>query len=329
MDFSTLAIIFILVTVLSVILIFWLKRIEQKASISGELVEWMKELGRRVEVSTQSVDQKLSKNMELFNSRLDNASTVIAQVHKSIGEFSEIGRSMKQLQDFLQSPKLRGNIGEQILKELLGQCLPNDLYVLQYAFNNGEKVDAVVKTGRGFIPIDSKFPIDNFRKMYEADTDIDRDGYKKEFVRDVKKHIQDIARKYILVAEGTIDYALMYIPSESVYYEIINNAELYDFASQKRILPVSPLSFYAYLKAILVSLEGQRIQSQAKDLLLMLQSIRKDYEKTDEAFSTLTKHITNAYNQASQVNRNFTILGQKINSTHTISSSATQEKLIE
>lgn len=327
MESSTILLISGIVFVLAII-IFWLRRIEQKASVSGELVEWMKELGKRVEVSTLSVDQKLSRNMELFNNRLDSTSTVIAQVHKSIGEFSEIGRSMKQLQDFLQSPKLRGNIGEHILKELLCQCIPSEMYTLQYTFSNGEKVDAIVKTGQGFIPIDSKFPIENFRKMCEAETELLKESYKKEFIRDVKKHILDIAKKYIVVAEGTIDYALMYIPSESVYYEIIKNAELYDLANSKRILPVSPLSFYAYLKAILVSFEGQRVQSQAKEILMMLQSIKKDYEKSDEAYSILTKHITNTYNQSTQFSRNFMSLGQKINSSHTIPGPVTQEKLI-
>ena len=302
-----------------------LTRIEKQSSISSELVEWMKELGNRVEKNSHHVDQKLSQNMAIFNERLDNASRVMGDVHKSIGEFSEIGRSMKQLQEFLQSPKLRGNIGEQVLKELLAQSLPADTYTLQYPFKSGEKVDAIVKTSQGIIPIDSKFPIENFRKMVEAQDDATRAGFKKDFERDVKKHVLDISRKYILVNEGTIDYALMYIPSESVYYEIINNADLYDFAYGKRVLLVSPMSFYAYLKAILVSFEGQRIQKQAKEILAILQAMKKDYEKTDEALSVLTKHVTNAYNQAGNVSKTFMTLGQKIESTNVLSSQVTDE----
>ncbi len=311
-----------------------LSTIEKNSSVSTELVAWMKDLGNRVEKNSYQVDQKLSQNMAMFNDRLDNASKVMGDVHKSIGEFSEIGRSMKQLQEFLQSPKLRGNIGEQILKELLAQSLPADFYSLQYAFSSGEKVDAVVKTTQGLIPIDSKFPIENFRKLVEAQDDASRAGFKKDFERDVKKHIIDIARKYILVSEGTIDYALMYIPSEAVYYEIINNADLYDYAYSRRVLLVSPMSFYAYLKAILVSFEGQRIQKQAKEILSILQSMKKDYEKTDEALSVLTKHVTNAYNQAGNVSKTFGVLGQKIHSTSALSSQVTdevtpEEKLID
>ncbi len=300
----------------------WLNKLEEKTKVSDELVEWLKS-------STQSVDRKLTDSMKMFNERLDKAAYVIAQVQKNIGEFSEIGRSMQELQQFLQSPKLRGNIGEQVLKELLAQYFPSDSYKLQYSFKNGEKVDAVIKTSQGLIPIDSKFPMENFRKMLKETNQQIKEKNKKEFVSDVKKHVQDIAKKYILASEGTSDYALMYIPSESIYYEIISDNDLFDYAGQKRVLPVSPMSFYAYMKAILMSFEGQRIQSQAKEILAILRSIKKDYEKSDEALSVLSRHITNAYNQMAQVSKNFLSLGQKITSTRLLSNENDQKKLIE
>lgn len=313
--------IFFLFFTLLYVIWYWLKRIEDRSKLSDELIEWLKS-------STTQIDSKLNENMKIFNSRLDNAARVIGQVQKNIGEFSEIGRSMQELQEFLRSPKLRGNIGEQVLKELLSQHFPKGTYKLQYGFKNGERVDAAIVTSQGIIPIDSKFPIENFRKMAKSTNDPERERSKKDFERDVKKHIVDIAKKYILVSEGTVDYALMYIPSESVYYEIINNSELFDFTGKNRILPVSPMSFYAYMKAILMSFEGQQIQSKAKEILLILQAIKKDYEKTDEAFSILNKHIANAYNQISQVSKSFLSLGQKLTSTNLISSDK-QDKLPE
>ncbi len=267
--------------------------------------------------------------MEMFNTRLDKAAYVISQVQKSIGEFSEIGRSMQDLQEFLQSPKLRGNIGEQILKDLLAQYFPQDVFKLQYTFKSGHKVDAILKTSQGMISIDSKFPLENFRKMVGAKTPEDKRKFKKDFEKDVKKHIADISKKYINVAEGTLDYALMYIPSESVYYEIINNAELFDYAGDQRILPVSPMSFYAYMKAILMSFEGQRFQALAKEILAILKSIQKDYEKTDEAFSVLGRHLTNAANQLPNVVSSFGSLGQKISATNMLTAKETPEKLLE
>lgn len=296
----------------------WLQETTEKVKPSQELIEWLKEMGKRMENSTQAVDQKLTESMKNFNQRLDKAAYVIAQVQKNIGEFSEIGRSMKELQDFLQSPKLRGNIGEQVLKDLLSQFLPKETYILQYSFKNGERIDAVVKTSQGLIPVDAKFPMENFRKMIKEETKLAKEKFKNEFLRDVKKHINDIARKYILTEEGTVDYALMYIPSESVYYEIINDEELFDYTGKKRVLPVSPMSFYAYLKAILMSFEGQKIEKRAKEILSLLQSLQKDYEKAEEALSVLNKHITNAYNQIANVTKFFLSFGQKLSSSRSL-----------
>ena len=322
--FTAIAIVVVLFLIRS-----WLQSIEKKSNVSEELVEWLKDLGARVDKQTETMDHRLMQNIDMFNKRLDKAAQVIGDVQKSIGEFSEIGRSMQQLQEFLQSPKLRGNIGEEVLKELLAQSLPADTYSLQYSFKNGEKVDAVIKTSHGLIPIDSKFPISNFKKMIEEKNEETRRQIKKEFANDVKKHIKSISGKYILVSEGTIDYALMYIPSESVYYEIINDGDLYDFAAKMSIVPVSPMSFYAYLKVILISFEGQRIQKQAKEILSLLQSMQKDYEKADEAMSILQKHISNAYNQTSQVSKNLMTLGQKIHSTSTLSLPKNNKEMLE
>ena len=308
------------IVLILIVIRLWLNRLEEKTKLSDELVEWLKS-------STSQIDNKLNENMKTFNLRLDNAAKVIGQVQRTIGEFSEIGRSMQELQEFLRSPKLRGNIGEQVLKELLSQYFPKGTYFLQYSFKNGERVDALIKTSQGLIPIDSKFPMENFRKMLKETDPHLKQKVKKEFISDVKKHIQAISRKYILVEEGTLDYALMYIPSESVYYEIINDAELFDYCGAQKVLPVSPMSFYAYMKAILMSFEGQRIQTKAKEILSILQAIKKDYEKTDESFSILVRHITNAYNQLTQVSKSFLSLGQKLTSTNLLSSTDKQEKL--
>lgn len=288
---------------------------------SDELLEIIKMLQTGSKEDRKVLLDSLQSNTQALNERLDNAARVISAVQKNIGEFSEIGRGMKDLQEFLQSPKLRGNVGEQVLKELLKQFMPKESFNLQYAFKSGEKVDAAIKTSGGIIPVDSKFPMENFRKMQKDP------AFKKEFIRDVKKHIDDIARKYILTEEGTIDYALMYIPSESVYYEIVNDSTLFDYSGEKRVLPVSPTTFYAYLKAILMSFEGQKIESQAKEILSALRAIQKDYEKTNDALSVLQKHLTNAYNMMGSVFASFTSLGQKIVSTQRLGSGVKKKEL--
>lgn len=284
-----------------------LNEFSDKQKPSSELLEYLK-----------TTNQRLDQQGKAFNERLDAAARVIGSVQRNIGEMSEIGRGMRELQDFLKNPKLRGNIGEQVLNELLKQYLPKESFNLQYVFKSGEKVDAAIKTSAGIIPIDSKFPMENFRKMGNTEDDEVRKRAQRDFESDVKKHIDDISKKYILTEEGTIDYALMYIPSEAIYYEVVNNGDLFDYASEKRVLPVSPTTFYAYLKAILMSFEGQKIESQAKEILTALRAIQKDYEKVGNGLSILQKHLTNAHNMMGDVLSIFSQLGQKISSTRNL-----------
>ncbi len=294
-----------------------LNDLADKQRPSSEILEYLKTTNTRLDAQGKA-----------FNERLDNAARVIGSVQKNIGEMSEIGRGMRELQDFLKNPKLRGNIGEQVLNELLKQYLPKESFNLQYIFKSGEKVDAAIKTSAGIIPVDSKFPMENFRKISKAENDEERKSYNKLFESDVKKHIDDIGRKYILTEEGTIDYALMYIPSEAVYYEVVNNQTLFDYAGAKRVLPVSPTTFYAYMKAILMSFEGQKIEKQAKEILSSLRAIQKDYEKVGGGLSVLQKHLTNAHNMMSDVLSVFTALGQKISSTRNLEGKSEKETKI-
>ena len=290
----------------------------EKQKPSNDLIEWLKSTNQRLEGQNKVFTQTLQQHGEALNKRLDNAARVISQVQRNIGEMSEIGRGMKELQEFLQSPKLRGNIGEQVLKELLSQLLPKQSFNLQYAFKNGAIVDAAIKTEAGIIPIDSKFPMENFRKMHSENSESDKKAVEREFVSDVKKHIDDIAKKYILPAEGTIDYALMYVPSESVYYEIVNNSTLFDYSQKFRVLPVSPMTFYAYLRAILMGFEGQKISQHAQKILAGLRSIQTDYQKVGETLDTLNRHISNSYGMMNQVETGFSRLGDKIKTTSSL-----------
>ena len=302
-----------------------LSELAEKQKPSEELLEIIKMLQSGSKEDRKVLLDSLQKNTQSLNERLDNAARVIGNVQKNIGEMSEIGRGMKDLQEFLRSPKLRGNIGEHILKELLSQFLPKQSFHLQYTFKSGDKVDAAIKTSAGIIPIDSKFPMENFRKMAGAKTDEEKRTWEKEFERDVKTHIDAISKKYILTEEGTIDYAIMYIPSEAVYYEIVNNATLFDYSGAKMVLPVSPTTFLAYIRAVLMSFEGQKIEAKAREILASLRAIQKDYGKVGDNLSVLQKHLNNAYNIMSSVLSSFTQLGQKITSTQSLGTGVKKE----
>ncbi|OGM13810.1 hypothetical protein A3A76_04845 [Candidatus Woesebacteria bacterium RIFCSPLOWO2_01_FULL_39_23] len=278
---------------------------EQKPS--SELLEYLKTTNTRLD--------EQSKN---FNQRLDNAARVIGDVQKNLGEMSEVGRGIRSLQEFLQSPKLRGGLGEEVLKEMIGQTFPKNSFHLQYPFKSGVKVDAVLKTEAGLLCIDSKFPMENFNAMIKGETERDREIAKKNFAGDVKKHMDDIARKYILPEEGTMDFALMYIPSEAVYYEVVSLPQLIAYSRNMRVYPVSPNTLYAHLQVLLLSFEGKELEAKSREVFKILRAAQKDYEKLGVALSILQKHLNNAYNTMSGVLSGFTQLGQKISSTRNL-----------
>lgn len=281
------------------------------------LVSWLKTMQSTLDNTNKNLNDTLQKSNEELNRRLDSAAQLMGQIRQDAGKFAELSLSMKNLQDYLRSPKLRGNIGEQVLKDLIAQMFPKSSFFLQYAFKSGEKVDAAIKTDAGILPIDSKFPAENFQKMMSLENESEKEMARKDFVRDVKKHIGDISKKYILPEEGTMDFALMYIPSEPVYYEVVNSAELTDYARECRVYPVSPNTLYAHLQVILLSFEGKEIEKKSRQLFSLLRGIQKDYLKLNDTLSTLNKHITNSYNQMGNVNSEFLRLGQKLSSART------------
>ncbi len=272
----------------------------------------------------KNADSMVNQN-KMISQRLDKAAEVIGNVQKSIGEMTELGRGMRELQEFLRSPKLRGQIGEAGLKDLLGQALPKQHFHLQYTFKSGDIVDAALQLEKGIIPIDAKFPMENFRKMSKSQDEKERDLHRKSFTADVKKHIDAISTKYIRPQEGTLDFALMYIPSEPVYYEILTNSpDLDDYAYQKRVRPVSPNTLYAYLRAIIMSLEGSKIEAKAGQILAALREISAETEKFGSSLSVLTKHIKNAAASSDDVNSRFSRLSSKISTVQTIEAKATK-----
>lgn len=317
------------------VLYFLLKK-QTPQNSDKNLVEWLKSMQNSIDETNKTLNNSmrnsstemtkvLQENNKQINERLTKAAEVIRDVSREVGEMSEIGRSMKELQDFLKSPKLRGNIGEEVLKDLISQIFPKNSFFLQYQFKSGEKVDAAIKTDAGILPIDSKFPMENFQKMSSAQSKIEKDSYKKEFVRDVKKHIDAIAKKYILPSEGTMDFCLMYIPSETVYYEVADTPEILDYARRSRVYLVSPTTLYAHLQVILLSFEGKKIETKSREVFAMLRALNVDYEKVNQNLGVLGKHINNASSQFSNVGILFEQMGRKLQSTKNLESEIVEQ----
>jgi len=274
-------------------------------------------LNKFKEIKENKQDDKsllmLNQNVQGMHERLDNAAKVIGQVNKELGQVQEMGRNMKDLQDFLRSPKLRGNIGEQVLNDLLGQYFPQKYYELQYKFKTGQQVDAILRTDHGLMSIDAKFPLENFQKMAKADSEAERKLFLREFTKDVRKHTRDISRKYILPEEGTLDFAIMYVPSEAIYYEIIRSEDnLHVYSQESKVLIVSPNSFFYFLQVILMGLQGKKIEDATKKILVTFQAMAKDNDKMGNELGVLNTHLLNASTALDRVNSNYSKLTGKI-----------------
>jgi len=286
----------------------------------------------RLNQNLQGLETRFSKDIRAiqssFSEKLENSARVVSRVNRELGEIKEMSKQMKSLQTMFKNPKLRGNIGEQVLKDLLEQVLPKEHFKLQYKFREGQTVDAIIKTKNEIIPIDSKFPTENFQKLVATKKNAEKKIYLRHFIRDVKKHIKDISEKYILPAEKTVDFAVMYIPSESIYYWIVTkNPLLNDYANQKKVYLVSPNTFYYFLQTVLIGIERSKIGEAAGKILTSLKEIKNDSNEFGEHLGILSRHLTNAKNQMDNIQTEFTLIKGKIESTSSLSTSKDKKAL--
>jgi DNA recombination protein RmuC len=279
----------------------------EAAQAQTELVtDRLMRLGTEVNRQLESVGQRLQESQKSVGDRLDSANRVVGEVQKSLGALGqasdrifEIGKDISSLQDILKAPKLRGGLGEFFLADLLSQILPAQNVEFQHTFKTRETVDAVIRLGGRLVPVDAKFPLENFRKMLEAGSDDDRRSLRKKFAQDMRKHVDAVASKYILPDEGTFDFALLYIPAENVYYECIvkddpEEGALMEYALRRRVVPVSPGSFYAYLQVIALGLRGFQIEENARRIMEDLGRLRENLGRFAEDFDLVGRHLSNA-----------------------------------
>ncbi len=278
-----------------------------------------------------NVQQEINSLRNQLNTNLGTVATItsgilhtqsatgerLSELSQSAQRMIEIGKDIATLHDILKPPKLRGVLGETMLSNLLSIYLPGDSFKMQYQFSNGVVVDAVIWLPAGIVPVDAKFPLDNFRKMLDTDEEeAEKQHYRKDFIRDVRKHVDDIAKKYILPDEGTLDFALSYIPAENVYYEIIikDTAEesIVDYALSKRVIPVSPNTFYAHLQSIAIGLKGLRVEKYAKEILADLTRLKLDFNGLQEDYRILGTHIHNAGQKYGDAEKKLTRFGDRL-----------------
>ncbi len=273
------------------------------------------------------MSNNFTQNTGAINQRLDNAAKLYGDLRNQLGQLSQANlqiqnmmKDVTSLQDILRPPKLRGGMGEVLLEHLLREILPPEHYGLQHRFKSGTIVDAIIMFKEGKVSVDAKFPLENFRRMLEAKSDAERGAARKEFARDVKKHIDDIHDRYILPDEGTFPFALMYIPAENVYYESIIKGDeetddvkaLYSYATSRQVMPVSPNSFYAYLLTLAQGFRGLKIEERAVEIMNHLGRLRQELDKFTEDFRKVGMHITNAQTRFGEAEKRLTRFEEKL-----------------
>jgi len=265
------------------------------------LNQQLKGIALQFEEKFKQTSSVLQDTHRTIGERLDSATRIFGEVQKSLGKLEEthrqiyeISKDISSLQDLLRAPKFRGEMGETLLAKLLEDILPKEYVRFQHRFKSGDIVDAAVIVGQHLICIDAKFPLENFKKSNDARSDGERRLLYRNFVRDVKKRVEEVSSKYILPDEGTFDFALMYIPAEAVYYEIIRDEELCMFAKGKKVIFVSPNTFYAYLQAILYGLKGAVIQHNIRKIFGELLGLQAELKKFQGDFDVIGKHLTDA-----------------------------------
>lgn len=303
-----LGILIITTIILVVVLLMTKKDLAQIKALSEQ-----NPLQQMIGQSIQNVHHRLDQTHQQMSATLTNLGSMMGNVGKELGGVREIGNQISKFQDFLNSPKLRGNLGEQILYDSLNKLLPSENYSTQYKFKNGSIVDALIITENGNIPIDSKFPMEVYQRVVNEQADMSQKATKGDFERAVKKYIDDIATKYINTEEHTVDFAFMYVPAESVYYEIVHgDYSILQAAMDRKVVIVSPHLFYHVLRVVLIGLERSKITKEVEQVWAALTGVMQEFGKFGKQIELVGKHLLNAKNAVDAITQDYTKFEQKL-----------------
>ena len=258
--------------------------------ISSQVNERLNQMSQSLIEAHKTIGQNLGNTASIFG----NVQEKLGKLEETNRQIYEIGKDISSLQELLRAPKFRGQMGELLLENLLSQVLPKEHYQMQFRFKSSDTVDAVIHIGERLVPVDAKFSLENFQKLLTIPDEQLKNTYRKKFIQDVKNRIEEISSKYILPQENTYDFALMYVPAENIYYEIIISEGLLSYGISRKVIPVSANTFYAYLQVICLGLKGFEVEENAKEILKNLAMLNNEIRKFKEDFDLLGSHLSNA-----------------------------------
>ena len=340
------AAILIVLIVFVLALLIWListifagrKEVAGQAANIGLLAQQLEALKAAQDKTSENLQKSLQQGQTNLSQSIQSSQQVLSRLNSQIGELQGTNKQMlqmqtdvKRLQNILTSPKLRGQMGEWSLKNLLSQILPKDSYELQYTFKDGKVVDALIKMADYCVPIDAKFPLPSFEAILKAQNDDERAKLRKQFQRDVTTHIDKIASDYIRPAEGTLDFAFMYIPAENIYYETIvkyadDVKDILRYSQDKKVIPVSPNLLWAYLMTVVMGLHGLQIEKQAAEIRQNLKRLNASFADFINNWDILGTHIRNTYTKYDEGQKKLDRFGIHLNQIQGENEEKTEEE---
>lgn len=264
---------------------------------------------KQIEGMRQSLDIKIKE----VNDRLNSAAEAFTTVSHGLGRLDKLGESVEGLQSLLGSQKLRGGLGEQVMADILKDFVPPERRSTQVTLKSGTRVDAVVYTSAGMIPIDAKFPLENYQKAFDAADEAERERALNELHKNARKHVRDVASKYICPGE-TVDFAVMYVPSDSVFAAIKEDVQIEADAIKKRVFMVSPGMFCTLLSLVMLNLEGERMAGEARNVMAALRGVQQFADKFGEQLRVSAEHVRRAYNSIGEADKQWERLRGSIDS---------------
>jgi DNA recombination protein RmuC len=275
--------------------------------LQNQLASLQQIMDKKLGESQNATLRQFSESQKLMQDINSEMKKHLSEVTKAVTETNEgskqvlgITEELHNLQKVLTNQKHRGSLGEASLELILGNVLPPDAYQLQYPFSDNDKVDAVIKTKDGMIPIDAKFSLDNYNRIINESDPTKKAEIEKDFIADLKKRIDETA-KYIRPTEGTLPFAMMYIPAEGIYYDLLvnevgaiksNTRSLIDYAyKDKHVIIVSPTTFSAYLSSVLYGFRAFKIEESARDISKRVEELGKHLKAYDEYYKKLGNSI--------------------------------------